>query len=72
MITFYFKSGKTATEVNQDLKNVYGDDCLGRAQVCRWVARFQEGRESENDPRPGRPVSARSIENVVKARATVM
>jgi hypothetical protein len=40
VIKFYFKSGKTATELYHDLKNVYGDDWLSRAQVFRWFARF--------------------------------
>jgi hypothetical protein len=73
VIKFCFKSGKTATEVYQDLKNVYGGDCMSRIQVFRRFASFREGRESlEDDPRPGRPVSARSKENVEKARAIVM
>jgi hypothetical protein len=51
VIKFYFKSGKTAKEVYQDLKNVYGDDRMSRAQVFRWFARFQEDRKSlEDDP----------------------
>jgi transposase len=41
--------------------------------IFRWFARFQEVRGSlEDDPRPGRPVPARSSENVKKARAIVM
>jgi transposase len=49
---------------------VYGVSC---AQVFRWFARFQEGRELlEDDPRPGWPVSARSNKNVEKAHAVVM
>ncbi|GFG35433.1 hypothetical protein Cfor_05639, partial [Coptotermes formosanus] len=55
------------------LKHVYSDDCVGRAQVFRWFARFQEGRVSPEDDRcPGLPVSARSNENVEKARPIVM
>jgi hypothetical protein len=43
------------------------------AQVFRWLALFQEGRKSlEDDPRPGRPVSAWSYENVGKPRGIVM
>jgi hypothetical protein len=49
MIKFYFKLGKTATEVSHDLKNVYDDDCLSHAPVLRWFTHFQEGRESEDD-----------------------
>jgi hypothetical protein len=73
VIKFCFKSGKTATEVYQDLKNVYGDDCLSRAQVFQWFACFQEGRELlEDDPRPDRPVSAKFNENVEEPRAIGM
>jgi hypothetical protein len=43
VIKFYFKSGRTATEVHQDPTNVHSDD--SRAQVFRWFARFQEGRQ---------------------------
>jgi hypothetical protein len=68
-----FKSGKTATEVYRDLKNVYSDDPLSRAQVFRWFARFREGRESQECyPSPGRPVSARPNKRAEKARTTVM
>jgi hypothetical protein len=73
VIKCYFKLGKTATEVSQDLKNVYDDDdCLSHAQVFQWFTHFQEGRESEDDPHPDRPVSVRSNENVEKAHAIVM
>jgi hypothetical protein len=72
MIKFYFKLGKTAMEVYQDLKNVYGDDCLSRAQIFQWFACFQEGRELlEDDHHPGQPVSAQSNENVEKAHTIV-
>jgi hypothetical protein len=55
------------------VKNVYGDDCLSRAEVLRLFTSFLECRESlEDDPRPGRPVSARSNENVEKTHAIVM
>jgi hypothetical protein len=70
VVKFYFKMGKTATEMYQDLKNVCGDDCVSCAQVFTC---FQEGRESlEDDPSPGWPVSAQSNENVEKTCATVM
>lgn len=51
----------------QDLKNVYDD-----VRVVHKSS-FEEGSESpEDDPRPGRLVSARSNENMEKTRATVM
>jgi hypothetical protein len=70
LIKFYFKSEKTATKEHKDLKNVYDDDCLSRAQVFRWFARFLEGRTSlEDDRRPGQSDTARSNKNVEKTRA---
>jgi len=33
MVKFYFKAGKTASEMYQDLKNVCSDDHVSRAQV---------------------------------------
>jgi hypothetical protein len=58
--------------VYRDLKNVYGDECLSRAQVFRWFARFQEGKSLEDDPHPDWPVSTWSNENVEKVCAIVM
>jgi hypothetical protein len=70
VVKFFFKLGKTATEMYQDLKNLYSDDCVSHAQVFTC---FQEGRESlEDDCSPGWPVSAQSNENVKKTCATVM
>ena len=46
------------TEIHANLQKVYGNGALEYATVCKWVCRFNDGRESiENDPRVGRPVS---------------
>ena len=71
-LKFLVKLGKNATECFQMLKNVYGDECLSRTQVFLWHKRFLEGRESvEDDPRPGRPVTASTDENVKKIEQIV-
>ena len=45
------------TEIHADLQKVYGNGALKYATVCKWIRRFNDGRESiENDPRVGRPV----------------
>jgi hypothetical protein len=68
VIKFYFKLGKTATEVYSDVKNLYDESCS-----LPMVPAFQDGRKPlENEPRLGRPVSARSNEKVVKTRPTAM
>jgi len=42
------------------MRQEYGDNCLSRAQIFRWYARFESGVETiEDEARPGRPFSAR-------------
>ena len=50
--------GFPLTEINADLQKVYGNGALKYATVCKWIRRFNDGRESiENYPLVGRPVS---------------
>ena len=47
--------GFPPTEIHADLQKVYGNGALNYAAVCKWVRRFNDGRESiENDRRVGR------------------
>ena len=47
------------------MQKVYGNGALNYATVCKWVGRFNDGRESiENDPWVGRPVSVLTEKNV--------
>lgn len=50
-IKFCFKLGKIPTRTYEMSKEVYGDDCLFRAQVFEWFARFRNDKrsKSEND-----------------------
>jgi hypothetical protein len=58
---FCFKQGKTATETVELMRQVYGDNCLSRAQIFRWYARFKSGVETtEDEARPERPFSVRN------------
>ena len=53
------------TEIYADLQKVYGNGALKYATVCKWVRRFNDGRESvENDRRVGSPVSLLTEKNV--------
>ena len=57
-IKFCFKLGKTAVETVELMRQVYGDNCLSRAQIFRWYAQFKSGVETiEDDARPGSPFS---------------
>lgn len=71
-IRFCFKLGHSATETFQKLQQAYGDSVLSRAQVFRWFKEFSEGREAiEDEPRSGRPSTAKTDENVIKVRDLV-
>ena len=45
-IKFYFKLGKSATEMYEMLQTAFGPSCMNRASVFEWHKRFKEGRES--------------------------
>ena len=48
-IKFCFKLGKTAAETVELMRQVYRDNCLSRAQIFRWYARFKRGVETTED-----------------------
>ena len=48
--------GKSATEMYDLLKKVYGYECLSCTQVFEWFKRLKEGREGIRDNQcPGCP-----------------
>ena len=50
----------------------YGNGALIYATVCKWVRRFNDGRESiENDPRVGRLVSVLTEKNVATVKTII-
>ena len=64
--------GFPPTEIHADLQKVYGNGALKYATVCKWVRRFNDGRESiENDPRVGRPVSVLTEKNVATVKMLI-
>ena len=71
-IKFLIKLGKSATETYNLLTEVYGDQCLSRTQVFEWFKKFKEGREYVgDDPKSGRPSTAKTQENVEKVARIV-
>ena len=61
--------GFPQTEIHADLQKVYENGALKYATVCKWICRFNDGRESiENDPRVGRPVSVLTEKNVATVK----
>ena len=54
------------------MQKVYGNGALKYATVCKWVRRFNDGRESiENDPRAGKPVSVLTEKNVATVKKLI-
>jgi len=43
-VKFCVKLGKSAIEMYNLFKEVYGDKCLSRTQVFEWFKRFKDGR----------------------------
>lgn len=71
-IKFLTKLKKSATETYNLLTEIYGDQCLSRTQVFEWFKKFKEGREDVgDDPKSGRPSTARTRENVEKVARIV-
>ena len=71
-IKFCFKLGKTAAETVELMRQVYGDNCLSRAQIFRWYARFKNGVETiEDEARPGRPFSVHNEGLIAKVRKRI-
>jgi len=71
-IKFLKKLGKSATETYNLLTKVYGDQCLSRTKVFEWFKKFKEGREVVgDDPKSGRPSTAKTQENVEKVARIV-
>ncbi|UYV80288.1 hypothetical protein LAZ67_18002305 [Cordylochernes scorpioides] len=64
-LKFCVRLGKNATETFQILQKAFKDDCISRSQSGKWHKAFKEGREEVADePRSGRPTTARTDENV--------
>jgi len=71
-IKFCFKLGKTTAETVELMRQVYGDNCLSRAQIFRWYARLKNGVGTiEDEFRPGRPFSVRNEGLVAKMRKRI-
>ena len=64
--------GFPPTEIHADFQRVYGNGALKYARVCKWVCRFNDGRESiENYPRVGRSVSVLTEKNVTTVKTLI-
>ena len=54
------------------MRQMYGDNCLSRAQIFRWYARFKSGVKTiEYEARPGLPFSVRNEGLITKVRKRI-
>ena len=70
-VKFCFKLGKNAAETLELMRQVYDDNCLSRAQILRWYARFKSVETIEDEARPGRPFSVRNEGLISKVRKRI-
>ena len=61
--------GFPPTEIHADLQKVYGNCALKYATVCKWVRRFNDGREPIE--KVGRPVSVLTEKNIATVKTLI-
>lgn len=44
VIRFLVAEGEKGSEIHKRILKVYGDNCLNRSNVYKWVEQFQSGR----------------------------
>ncbi|GBP17530.1 Putative uncharacterized protein FLJ37770 [Eumeta japonica] len=73
VIKYFVKKGKTPKEIFEDMVSVLQESTPSYTMVKKWARLFQQGREScEDNPRPGRPVTVVTEENVRKIEKLVL
>ena len=72
-IRFCFLLRKSAAETVTMLRTAYGEEALSQARIYEWFTRFKSGQMSiEDEPRPGRPSTSKTDENIEKIRVAIM
>ncbi|PNF33405.1 hypothetical protein B7P43_G04183 [Cryptotermes secundus] len=68
-IKFMCKLGKSASETQSALQQVYSDTALKKSAVYDWFSWFKNGQETlEDDKRSGRPSTSRTEEMIEKVQ----
>ena len=64
--------GFSATAISDELTAAYPGQAPQYSCVAKWTKLFREGRESvEDDPRPGRPITAHTRQSISLVRQIV-
>lgn len=73
VIKFFVLQDKSSMEIHKILQDTLGEHAPGYTTVAKWVRRFKTGhRETEDEPRSGRPSSAVTTENIDKVHDMIM
>jgi hypothetical protein len=71
-IKFCFKLNKTAAEVDQMLKEAFGEQALSQARTFEWFKHFKDGWESvENHKHSGQLSTCKTPEIIVNVREVI-
>ena len=67
IIKFYTLLGKYFSDIREDLHTVYGDSCISKSVISKWMNRFKEGRDTtKSDESKGRPVTVSNERKVAE------
>ena len=73
VIKFFTRKGLTTSEINKELEAVYHTSAPSYRTVAKWVSAFKDPeRDFEDAPRPGRPITTITDENVKAVEHIVM
>ena len=73
VIKFYTLLGKSFSDRREDLYTVYGDSCISKSAISKWVNRFKDGRYiTKSDKRKGRPVTVSSEKKVAEIQEYIL
>lgn len=71
-IQMRFELGFNAATIHNELKEVHGDQAPSYPTVWRWYDYFKHGGNSlEDTPRPGRPITACTTDNISRVREVI-
>ena len=67
IIKFYALLGKSFFDIRKDLHTVYGDSCISKSAISKWMNRFKKRRDTtKSDKRKGRPVTVSNKRKVAE------
>jgi [histone H3]-lysine36 N-dimethyltransferase SETMAR len=75
-LRFYIQTrtilGVTPIAIHEELVSAHGPEVISYSSVQKWAKLFNEGRiELEDNPRPGRPVSVTTKENIEEVQRLI-